>query len=377
MSPLKDKNLKIVIISAVVVLAIIVSILGYFVIDILIDIFKPVENGITIVSDEDFLNYDFTGSGSPDDPYVIANYVFSEKFIGISISNTTRHFIITNCTITDFYIGVQIENILFGTCKIFNNSIIEGWWPEVGPYHNIKIHSSDGVVVNGNNLNFGGLEGVTITGSNNCTIEKNNISYCLTGISLTDCMYTNVTSNIITGHPLDGMIISNSENTIIERNRIEENDGDGITIRESSFSLIKSNEIIQEEDSLHSSIGINVYLSNNVTYLGNTIQFFREGIRFIDVDFCNITLNEFQNNSYYAISFDELSQNNIISMNSFIDNSVENNSQGFDDGLYNLWYNAATSSGNFWSTWSGIGDYEIDGSTESVDIYPLALPPVF
>ena len=131
------------------------------------------------------------------------------------------------------------------------------------------------------------------------------------------------------------------------------------------------------EDSLHSSIGINVYLSNNVTYLGNTIQFFREGIRFVDVDFCNITLNEFQNNSYYAISFDELSQNNIISMNSFIDNSVENNSQGFDDGLYNLWYNAATSSGNFWSTWSGIGDYEIDGSTESVDIYPLALPPVF
>jgi len=39
-----------------------------------------------------------------------------------------------------------------------------------------------------------------------------------------------------------------------------------------------------------------------------------------------------------------------------------------------LWYDSATLEGNFWSDWSGIGSYSIDGSASSEDLYPLDEP---
>ncbi|GAI76776.1 unnamed protein product, partial [marine sediment metagenome] len=49
-------------------------------------------------------------------------------------------------------------------------------------------------------------------------------------------------------------------------------------------------------------------------------------------------------------------------------------SQACDDGASNTWYDTATLEGNYWSDWSKIGSYSIDGYTDSVDLYPLNEP---
>ena len=46
-------------------------------------------------------------------------------------------------------------------------------------------------------------------------------------------------------------------------------------------------------------------------------------------------------------------------------------SQAFDEGDENLWYNPTTLEGNFWSDHEN-GNYEIDGSSNSFDKYPLS-----
>ena len=49
-----------------------------------------------------------TGNGSAGNPYIIENYVINATGLGadgILIQNTTAHFILRNCTITDAFFG--------------------------------------------------------------------------------------------------------------------------------------------------------------------------------------------------------------------------------------------------------------------------------
>jgi len=65
------------------------------------------------------------------------------------------------------------------------------------------------------------------------------------------------------------------------------------------------------------------------------------------------------------------SVSNSIYQNSFVNNQGEL-SQGFDNGIDNLWYNPFIMKGNRWSDWTGVGSYLIAGSANSFDIYPLS-----
>jgi len=79
-----------------------------------------------------------------------------------------------------------------------------------------------------------------------------------------------------------------------------------------------------------------------------------------------------ESNSYgveiYGGSFNE------IHHNSFINNNG-GNTQAFDSGPSNTWYDLLSSEGNFYSDWIS-GPYTIDGSAGSQDLYPLVTPPV-
>lgn len=173
---IKNKKKRTIVISVILICLIAFSITAYFVVDFLIEVLKPYENGLEIRSDADFINLNLPGTGTEEDPYIIANYEFSEKLVGIQIINTTKHFIITNCTITKFFTGIEIQDVSFGTCEISNNSITNGWWPETGPYHGIKVNSTDGVVISENTIRNAGLIGIVIISSNNCLVEENILS---------------------------------------------------------------------------------------------------------------------------------------------------------------------------------------------------------
>ncbi|MEM4293974.1 MAG: NosD domain-containing protein, partial [Thermoplasmata archaeon] len=81
------------------------------------------------------------------------------------------------------------------------------------------------------------------------------------------------------------------------------------------------------------------------------------------------------NNTNYGITV--TSNSNVIHHNNLIKNNgatrgASGNSQAYDSGTGNVWYDAATGQGNYWSNWDQQGSYPIDGGTAS-DNAPLPM----
>jgi parallel beta-helix repeat protein len=107
-------------------------------------------------------------------------------------------------------------------------------------------------------------------------------------------------------------------------------------------------------------------LTNNYC-LNNSV-----GIYLLSSDFNVLSWNLLYNNGF-GINLTSDSDNNLIHHNNFINNS--NSPQANDDGINNQWYDSETKEGNFWSDYSGSGDYLITGSAGSVDPYPTKILP--
>ncbi|MBY9000691.1 MAG: right-handed parallel beta-helix repeat-containing protein, partial [Candidatus Heimdallarchaeota archaeon] len=77
---------------------------------------------IEILSDQDFIDYGFPGSGTEEEPYRIENYnITTLAFNGIRIENTTKYFIIQNCFIDAYYTGISVDGVAPFTVKVINN----------------------------------------------------------------------------------------------------------------------------------------------------------------------------------------------------------------------------------------------------------------
>lgn len=252
---------------------------------------------IEINSDEDFLNYSFFGNGTASDPYIIQDQaISSEDTHAISITNTSKYFIIKDCYIADnFEYGIYLKDVKNGTASILGNLIfghgIAG----------ISLSSCDQVNIE-DNLFIENVIGIDIENSNNCTIRSNDIS---------------ISEN--------GIVVCNGDYNLILNNTIKESSEHGLAISCES----KINTIIA---------------------------------------------NKFNNNTLEAISIDSLCNNMLIYNNSFFDNNLAGISQAIDNGLHNFWFFNGTSEGNFWNDYDDSGYYQISGSANSTDLYPLDNP---
>jgi len=152
------------------------------------------DENIRITSDSDFLNFDFPGSGTEEDPYIIENYTLvgiQGQGGGIYISKTTKYLIIRNCTIKNFARGidlnncqkrtVKIESNTISNCKDFgiyvintDNSIIENNWCEYCGLSGIRTEDSSNTIFNGNVL-YLNEEGISIYTSNNNVLTNNTL----------------------------------------------------------------------------------------------------------------------------------------------------------------------------------------------------------
>jgi len=75
---------------------------------------------IYITSDSGFAV--FPGSGTEEDPYLIDGYNITTTSTGISITDTTKHFVIRNCYVETNYIGIYITDVADGTATVANNT---------------------------------------------------------------------------------------------------------------------------------------------------------------------------------------------------------------------------------------------------------------
>ncbi|MHA1308641.1 MAG: right-handed parallel beta-helix repeat-containing protein, partial [Candidatus Heimdallarchaeota archaeon] len=82
---------------------------------------------IEITKDTDFKEkYNFPGSGTEANPYMIKDYVFNTTDgIGISIIGTSKYFIIRNCTLVNNMNGIAIESVISSTADILDCIFID------------------------------------------------------------------------------------------------------------------------------------------------------------------------------------------------------------------------------------------------------------
>ena len=123
-------------------------------------------NYIEIAQDKDFkFKYNFPGDGSSINPYIIENYNLSRTDgITISISFTTKHFIIRNCTLSDSHSGVFLDNIAPDTATITNNTFINNLYG-LRAYNCMSLNITQSIFQS-NNI------GVYLTGSNYASISE-------------------------------------------------------------------------------------------------------------------------------------------------------------------------------------------------------------
>ncbi|MFX0155831.1 MAG: NosD domain-containing protein [Candidatus Hodarchaeota archaeon] len=204
-----------------------------------------------------------------------------------------------------------------------------------------------------------------------------------------------------------GISIRNTNYFFIIRNCLVYSDYLGISLIEvaAGTSWIINNTCISKSGD---GGGIVLNQMTNSTIMGNLCINFMQGIHINHVSYCVIKYNTVENNNYQGINIRISSYNKIINNtvkmtpqhaialvgdadwnkiynNVLINNSFSEtynidgrltgtiNSQGFDEGSNNYWYDEVSNQGNFWSDYQGIGNYSIDGPAGTEDIYPFEI----
>ncbi len=353
------------------------------------------EYNIEIKKDKDFEKYNFSGEGSVSNPYVIENLsIISSKKRGISISNTSKFFIIRNCTLGyNLFNGINIQYIKNGTAKIYDN-VCFGHSAE-----GINIVSSDSLKIY-NNTCFDNKIELSIENSNHCYVENNHLyrnrkvtgqeKIVYSGLILRNSFLVTINNNKIE-KTTRGMYIVNGFNCTISNNFVNQVYSLGINFISSSYCNLTSTTCISSTYdglSFHhsnynyvancSSIGNNYgfYLSEcseNILSF-NKIEKNREGLHITSNSHNNtISYNEFLNNTNEGVNIDG-SGFNIVHHNTFSFNNLGETSQARDTGWNSTWYDIISLEGNFWNEWNSSDPYVILGSANSTDLYPLNDP---
>ncbi len=425
-------------------------------------------NPIAITSDSGFEV--FPGSGTAEDPYVIEGYNITTDSTGISIADTTEHFIIRNCYVETKYFGIFINSVADGTATVINNTCNNSDWGimlessnistvanNTCNYNNFGIYllASSSLNVINNTCNNNRMEGILLGDSGSSTVANNTFTNCslYIGEITVDAylshsvennwvngkkigFYTNLDSTII-DEPVYGqlmlvnctnvtvrdqilnyattglylyscthsVIINNTCNNIDKSiwlyysdystvvNNTSSNNGVGIKLYSSGSSTVANNiyndntfEGIYLSNSNSSTVANNTCNNNGfsgilLSYSGNSDVINNKcnnnngyGINLWNSAHCDVTYNLLQENEDYGIYLSSSSDDNTIHHNTFVDNNLGGTSQAYDAGANNYWCDTETSEGNYWSDWSGTSNYSIDGSSGSVDLYPLDEP---
>jgi len=176
------------------------------------------EDSIIITNDSDFSKYSIEGNGSSIDPYIIGNYIIKNKEeTSISIFNTSKYFVIKNCTIEGNKVGIAIKNVKNGTASIINNNFTSN-------SVDIKIDNSSNITILNNEIEKSKENSIIIQRSESIIIENNYIiKSSNTGIKITLSDNISISSNNILNNSNHGVNIQFSKEVIFEKNIIYNN----------------------------------------------------------------------------------------------------------------------------------------------------------
>ncbi len=267
-----------------------------------------------------------------------------------------------------------------GSATVTNNTCNNNY------YEGIKLYSSSYSTVVSNTFTNCGLyiDEDTADAYLSNTVEDNWVNGKKLGY------YTNLDSTTI-AEPVYGQLILVNCTNVTVRDQILNNTTAGLFLYSCTYSVIINNTCnnnyyegiklyysgsatVENNTCNSNSVGIRLHYSGSATVVNNTCINNYYGIFLASSAFCVVTYNLLQENERYGVYSSSSSDNNIVHHNTFEDNNLGGTSQAKDDGANNFWYDAETSEGNYWSDWSGTGNYSIDGSADLVDLYPLDEP---
>ncbi len=210
------------------------------------------------------------------------------------------------------------------------------------------------------------------------TISDQIFNFASNGIKLAYCNRC-VISSITSVNGKYGIGISYSDNIEISFS-IFNNNYVGMYAVSSNFLNIQYSEFLHnsQDGCILSSVDGSVLANCTIAYNGFN------GLLLADGQDNLFTRNLLQENKNYGIKLSS-SDFNIIHYNTFFENNLEGYndgmftgySQGYDSKTTNIWYHAVNLEGNWYSDWSGVGSYVMDGRLmgPNVDLYPLGGDP--
>jgi parallel beta-helix repeat protein len=304
--------------------------------------FSPIE----IKGNEDFDLYNFSGSGTVDNPFIIEGYDIESTETFISVEHTDKHFHIRNNKfngLNSFYGGIMFYNVTNG--QFYDNDFFQ---TRIGMTnsHNISIYRNEFHDYSSAAINYGGFFGIST--------------------------FINIVENIITNCNYGIWVEPGVSNSSIINNTITNNGERGISF--TGFNSTIMDNIISNHD-----IGLDMWESKNNFIINNSINDNTIGLSIYENSVENAFFyNSFKQNQGYALKV--YSNWNVFSNNSFENNNKLMFSQALANGSNNLFYS------NYWSNWLGPDDdsdgfvdipYHLDGFEEAKDTSPLLNIPIY
>ena len=237
---------------------------------------------------------------------------------------------------------------------------------------------------------------VILSNCNDSIISNLNVSHGSVGIYLRLCDNNIISGNTANSNDMFGMVIYGNYNDI-SGNTANSNYNYGISLLDSDLNTLSGNTanynyigifldhsnyntILENIANNNDNIGISLHNSDNSDISGNIINCNNyDGIWLYNSDYNTLSGNTIFNNSNTGVIIAFGCHDNNITLNCFINNSIN----AYDDGSNNRWDNGIK--GNYWSDYTGsdadgdgIGDvpYNIAGYAGSQDNFPLMKCPI-
>jgi parallel beta-helix repeat protein len=254
-------------------------------------------NPISIDNDSDFVNfateYNLTGDGSSENPYIIEFFNFSQSASNaFSLRNSSVSFEFRNNIISTGAYGIYLKNVTNG--KIIQNRIVNTTQDaiyaeniinisismneiESSLFSGIKLKNIDLIEIENNKVKYNRIEGIHIEIADNISVKSNIIDKNrIGGIYIVESENLQIENNTITDN-VDSLSVIESMNINLNLNRLR-NTCNGISLGEVTQGIIQNNLIENVTASgIHITGCKGILIQNNTLYQIQFAAIFIEG----------------------------------------------------------------------------------------------------